>query len=284
VQVLLWHFTLTPKFPVFAKVFVTFKRRSEGDVHSCIEQSRGFRLAQISDCHLSARADTPYRGLSADAGLAAVFKAVATWQPDALMLTGDLSEDGSAASYQRLAAQVGQLDIPVCALPGNHDVPELMQRYFPHGPYQGPWLQQAGDWKLVMLNSARPGRIDGCINGDDLLRVNECLEGDDPALLALHHQPIAMGSPWIDKYMLDQPQALLDCVASHSQLKAVVWGHVHQAFEAQIGTVRFMSAPSTAANSLPANARFTLDPAGPACRWFELFADGRFESGILYAL
>ncbi|MDZ4728362.1 MAG: phosphodiesterase [Xanthomonadales bacterium] len=252
-------------------------------MHSRIEQSRGFRLAQISDCHLSARADTPYRGLSADAGLAAVVKAVATWQPDALMLTGDLSEDGSEASYQRLAELIEPLNAPVCALPGNHDVPELMQQYFPQGPYESPYFQQAGDWKVVLLNSARPGRIDGCIDNGDLLRVNQYLAGDGPALLALHHQPMAIGSPWIDKYRLEQPEGLMNSVADHPQIKAVVWGHVHQAFAAQIGSARFMSAPSTAANSLPASAKFTLDPAGPAFRWLELFADGRMNSGILHA-
>ncbi len=250
-------------------------------MHSSFEQSRGFRLAQISDCHLSASPDKPYRGLSADAGLVAVIKAVANWRADALMLTGDLSEDGSEASYQRLAALIEPLDIPVCALPGNHDVPELMQRYFPQGPYDGAIVQQAGSWKLLLLNSARPGRIDGSIDADDLQRVDQVLAGKSPALLALHHQPLPIGSPWIDKYMLDEPEDLLSGVAAHEQIKVVVWGHVHQAFDQQIGNARFMSAPSTAANSLPASEKFTLDPDGPACRWLKLFADGSFESGII---
>ena len=253
-------------------------------MRASVEQSHSFRLVQISDCHLSASPDTPYRGLSADAGLAAVVKAVAAWKPEAILLTGDLSEDGSEASYRRLAELIETLHVPVCALPGNHDVLELMQCYFPNGPYQDAWVEQAGNWKLLLLNSARPRRIDGCIEASDLLRVNQYLAGASPSLLALHHQPVAIGSAWIDKYRLEQPAGLLNCVADLPQIKGVIWGHVHQVFETQIGATRFMSAPSTAANSLPASAKFTLDPAGPACRWLELFADGRLETGILHAL
>jgi Icc protein len=217
--------------------------------------------------------------------LVAVIQAVAAWRADAVMLTGDLSEDASESSYQRLADYIHTLDIPVCAIPGNHDLPEVMQSYFPHGPYQGPYLQAAGAWKLLLLNSARPRRVDGSIAAVDLQHLAEWLKAEStgPALLALHHQPVPVGAPWIDKHMLDQPQNLLQCVADHPQVKAVVWGHVHQPFETALGGVRFMSAPSSAANSLPGTERFSLDPSGPACRWLELFDDGRLDSGILHA-
>lgn len=249
-------------------------------------QSRGFRLAQISDCHLPASPATPYRGLKADPGLAAVVQAVAAWQADAVMLTGDLSEDASAPSYGRLAEQLQTLNIPVCALPGNHDAPEVMMQYFPHGPYLGPYLQKAGTWQLMLLNTARPRRIDGSIDIADLQQIAEWLQGADgvPTLIALHHQPVPVGAPWIDKHMLQEPQELLECVAQYPQIKGVVWGHVHQVFERVIGQARFVSAPSAAANSLPGTARFSLDPCGPACRWLELFDDGRLESGIIYGL
>ena len=247
------------------------------------KQGRGFRLAQISDCHLPEKPQTSYRGLNADQGLAAVLAALVRWQPDGIILTGDLSEDASRASYQRLAAVTRELGVPVCALPGNHDEPALMQEFFPNGPYAGPHLQQAGDWQLLLLNSARPGRIDGCLDEADLQAISGLLAGDQPAVLALHHQPLPIGAPWIDRYMLEQPEKLLEQLRHWQQIKVVTWGHVHQVFESRVDGVRFLSAPSTAANSLPNTQRFTLDPDGPACRCFELFADGGVESGILYA-
>jgi Icc protein len=250
------------------------------------QPGRAFRLVQISDCHLPVSADTPYRGLRADTGLEQVLAAVADWQADALLVTGDLSEDASEASYQRLAARIADLNIPVMAIPGNHDLPVLMQRYFPQGPYAshpGSTAVQIDGWQVLLLDSARPGRIDGRIDTQQLEHLESLLQSGVPALLALHHQPVVIGSPWIDKYRLEQPEALLEFVAAHEEIKAVLWGHVHQVFDQRVGTARFMAAPSTAANSLPGRERFTHDPAGAACRWLELFADGRLETGILYS-
>jgi Icc protein len=247
------------------------------------DEGRGFRLVQVTDCHLPASPDKPYRGLNSDSGLRAVIAAVTGWQPDAVLITGDLSEDASAASYQRLAAEVAKPDVPVWALPGNHDLPARMQQHFPIGPYAGPVVQRAGNWQVLLLDSSRPGRIDGSIDPQHLEHLQQRLEKGVPAVLALHHQPVAIGSPWIDKYRLAEPEALLAFVAAQAEIKAVVWGHVHQAFETVIGGARFIASPSTAANSLPGCERFTHDPAGPACRWLELLPDGRFETGILQA-
>lgn len=170
---------------------------------------------------------------------------------------------------------------PVCALPGNHDDSDIMRRFFPAGPWRGPLRLPADVWRIVLLNSAVPGRIDGVLDAADLLRLEELLDEqpDAPVLLALHHQPMAVGSPWIDRYPLQDPAALLDLVRRHRQVRGVTWGHIHHAFEQQQGGVRWLGAPSTAANSVAGQARFTLDPDGPACRWFRLYADGSMEVG-----
>jgi len=47
--------------------------------------------------------------------------------------------------------------------------------------------------------------------------------------------------------------------------------------------VDLFGTPSSAANSLPATEKFCLDPAGPACRWFQLSTNGLVETGILRA-
>ena len=246
-------------------------------------RDRSYRLIQISDCHLPANPATSYRGLNADAGLVAVVDEVLAWQPDGVILTGDLSEDASAASYQRLAKRMMTLGVPVCALPGNHDVPAEMQLHFPAGPYSGPFVQTAGVWRIILLNSATEGRIEGSFNATELKGLEKLLEGDAPTLLALHHQPLPVGAAWIDRYMLQQPEELLQKISRFECLRAVTWGHVHQVFEQQVGSVRYLSGPSSAVNSLPATPRFTFDEKGPACRWFELFADGHMQTGILQA-
>ena len=243
------------------------------------------RLLQISDCHLSARADIAYRGGNADGGLESLLGPAAAWVPQQVLATGDLSEDYSPAAYARLEGYCDRLSAPVQALPGNHDDDLVMRRHFPHGPWNGPFIGRAGGWNLVLLKSSVAGRIDGVISPKDLQFVDTWLltTAERPVLIALHHQPVVVGSAWIDRHMLQDPAGLLDLVRRHERVRAVVWGHVHQAFEGQLGHTRLLGCPSTAVNSLPGAVKFTRDPAGPACRWLKLHADGSLETGLLYA-
>lgn len=242
-----------------------------------------FRLMQISDCHLSESVATRYRGKSADAGLESLLAAIATWQPQQLIITGDLSEDASPAAYERLARAVAVLGVPVCALPGNHDEDGVMQRYFPAGPWNGPYASRAGEWQLVLLKTSVTGRIDGATNPADIEALRGLLRAGSPrpVLLALHHQPVAVGAAWIDRYMLQEPGLVLRLAEAHEQVRGVVWGHVHQAFATVLGHVTLLACPSSAVNSLPATRQFEHDPAGPAGRWLLLHADGLLETGLL---
>jgi len=242
-----------------------------------------YKIIQLSDCHVSAARSADYRGLNADKALAGLLPAVRGWQPDLILLTGDVSEDGSAASYGRVSARLNSIGAPVVALPGNHDEPETMKRFFPQGPWDGPFFFAARGWQVVLLDSTEAGRIDGVISEDRLHALERGLKRSlcEHVLIALHHQPIAVGSPWIDRYALHDPGNFLTLLGREKRLRCVTWGHVHQAFATERDGAAFLGSPSTVANSIPGREKFTLDVGGPACRWYRLFADGRFETGIL---
>lgn len=250
---------------------------------------RPVRLVQLSDCHLPERPETDYRGVRADDGVAGLVPAVDAWRPDLLLLTGDLSEDGSPESYGRLNAILRPLERPMLAVPGNHDRPAEMRVRFPTGACAGsdeePLAIAAGAWRIVLLDSTIRGRVEGRVRESDLDWLADWLTCNDtsPVLLALHHQPVPVGSPWIDRYMLRDPDPLLAMIEQHDNVRAVVWGHVHQSFEAAHGAARLLGCPSSAANSLPDTERFSPDPAGPAARWIELCPDGTLETGLLRA-
>lgn len=245
--------------------------------------ARVLRIVQVSDCHVSADPGADYRGAGADRNLAKLLPVVRQWQPDLLLLTGDISEDASAASYGRVAAMLDSVGAPVLALPGNHDDPVLMSRYFPRGPWQGPFVVEKKGWLLVLLDSTRPGQVSGILPQETLDRLDALLarRSADHVLLALHHQPVPVGSPWIDRYPLRFPQSLFGVLDRHPAVRGLVWGHVHQDFRAERAGAALLGGPSTAANSLPGKDRFTLDLGGPACRWLELYADGQIETGCL---
>jgi Icc protein len=250
-----------------------------------LRSARPLRLVQVSDCHVSADRSAAYRGQSADRNLASLLPAIRRWRPDLLLLTGDVSEDGSAVSYGRVAALLSTAGAPVLALPGNHDVTEVMRRYFPLGPWEGPLHYEARAWHLVLLDSTEPGRISGTLPPPRLAQLDECLSRSEgrQVLLALHHHPVMMASAWIDRYPLEQAEAFWPHVDRYPQVRCIAWGHVHQDFHAQRNGVALLGGPSSVANSLPQRPEFTLDLNGPACRWLELGADGAVETGLLRA-
>ena len=89
-----------------------------------------------------------------------------------------------------------------------------------------------------------------------------------------------MGSRWLDEIGLANADAFLARHRCASQVRAVVWGHVHQAFDGRRGAVRLFATPSTGAQFLPVSDGFAVDRRPPAYRHFNLQADGRIDTAV----
>ena len=137
------------------------------------------RVIQVSDCHVSADPAAVYRGQSADRNLVGVLRVLTQWKPDLLIVTGDVSEDGSRKSYSRTSALLARSGIPVLALPGNHDEPDVMKEYFQAGPWDGPYVTEMGGWQLILLDSTERGRIEGVLSQHSLSRLDAALQRRD---------------------------------------------------------------------------------------------------------
>ena len=243
--------------------------------------TRVFRLIQFSDCHVSAK-PARYRGCDARAGFEKVLETALDGSPDLLLGTGDMSEDHSEASYGYLGERLQKTGVPFVTVPGNHDEPWLQQRLLGPCPVDEPLVVAAGAWQVIALNSAVHGEIPGALSRHMLDGLVAALDASlKPKAIFLHHQPLPVGSPWIDRYPLREPERLWRVLEGRRQVRLVAWGHIHQPFAAMRGGISLLGAPSTAANSVPAREKFMLDERGPACRWFELQESGGFRTGIL---
>lgn len=242
-------------------------------------------IVQISDCHLPANAQQEYRGIKPYEKLQALLSKVEQLKPDLLLATGDLSEDGSVASYTALKQFFEPFGIPILALPGNHDDAELLARTFPGSPVDRVEVSEYGPWQIIRMNSCLPGKPEGHFS-ETMLKELEKILGDhrqSSQLIALHHQPVPMACPWIDRFPLLEPEVFLHLIDQYPQVKTVVWGHVHQVYEADRNGTKMLGGPSSAINCLPGVRKFTADPIGPAARWMKLRADGTLQSGIVRA-
>lgn len=241
------------------------------------------RLLQLTDCHLLADPEGNFLGINPLATLDAVM-ALALQQhpdPDLVLLTGDLSQDGSDAAYQLLAERLRPLQAPIGLIPGNHDRLERMLYNFSAPGIQVGGVIDCGGWRVLLLDSTVRGKVGGEFAATDLDELKQLLSYDQrPALVCLHHQPVAIGTGWLDTIGLDDPQQFLTILDQHPAVRGLLWGHIHQAFDGQRHQVKLMATPSTSIQFKPMTADFALDPIAPGYRWLELHPDGRITSGV----
>jgi 3',5'-cyclic-AMP phosphodiesterase len=240
------------------------------------------KILQMTDPHLYGSATGALRGVVTDASLRGVLDAAFAHVPDyqAVLVTGDLVQD-DPSGYLRFRSIFGNSPKPVLCIPGNHDEPDAMRQSLAQPPFQYCGTHSAGGWQFIMLDSYDPGHVGGRLSARELERLDRALgESRCPAMVCLHHHPVEMGSRWLDTVGLVNPADLWRVLDAHEHVRAVVWGHVHQAYDGKRGDVRLFGTPSTGAQFLPKSDRYAVDTRPPAYRPFVLHADGRIESEI----
>ena len=240
------------------------------------------QILQITDTHLYGSAGGKLRGVETDPSLHAALDDAFARAPDyeAVLVTGDLVQDDKAG-YLRFRSYFGGLAKPVLCIPGNHDEPEAMHRELTGEPFRICGAHDIGAWTFVMLDSYDPGHVGGRLTKTELARLDAALaQTSKHAMVCLHHHPVVMGSRWLDGVGLAQPEEFWSIIDRHAHVRAVVWGHVHQAFDGTRGHVRLFATPSTGAQFLPKSDRYAVDSRPPAYRAFELHDDGRIDSSV----
>lgn len=243
------------------------------------------RLVQLTDLHLFGAPDATLRGVATlpafEAALATAQRRLGPWA--ALLLTGDLVHD-EPAGYDHLARRLGGGATPVWCIPGNHDEPARMTAALGDPPFQVGGHGLLPRWIVVMLDSWVAGANGGRLSEFELARLDATLSAhaDRHALVCVHHQPVPVGSAWIDSIALDNAEAMFAILDRHPQVRAVAWGHVHQVYDGMRGDVRLFATPATSAQFKPHSADFALDDLPPGMRWFDLHPDGRIDSGVCW--
>ncbi len=245
---------------------------------------RALQVIQITDTHLRARRGETLRGVDTDATLRAVLAAIAAeGLPDLFLVTGDLAEDPTAEAYGRLRDLLGNTGVPAWCLPGNHDDPELARAELNRDGLATPRARRVNGWLLILLDSSVPGEIGGELGAAELAALANTLASypDEPALVCLHHPPVALGSRWIDALGLADAGPFFGVIDENPQVKAILWGHAHQAWEGRWEDAALLGTPSTCIQFLPGADQFTVDEdKPPGWRRLALHPDGRVETEV----
>ena len=137
-------------------------------------------------------------------------------------------------------------------------------------------------WRLIGLDSHRPGELSGELGVEQLAWLDEQLgsEPSRPTGLFVHHPPISVNSAWLDRIGLVDADSLLTVLRRHAQVRFVSCGHVHQERSAVLGSIQILATPSTGVQFRPETAAFEVDVADPGYRVFNLVPDGQFQSWV----
>lgn len=240
-------------------------------------------LVQITDTHLYADPDRRLLGLSTLECLREVTSLVrrSNPQPDLILATGDLVHDATPAAYRLAADEFRSLGVPILSLPGNHDIPEVMcDTLEAHGVSCSNELL-LGDWQILMLNSVIPNEEGGHLAPAELERLeNQLQRGKGHVLVCLHHQPVKVGSAWIDTMALDNADAFFAILDACPRVRGVLWGHIHQDFEQERNGVQLIASPSTCVQFTPNVDDFQVDTVPPGYRSLALLPDGRIVTEV----
>lgn len=242
------------------------------------------RVLQLTDTHLYADPVGRLLGINTLASLEGVIQRFRDhdWPLDLLLATGDLVHDASPTGYQRIAEVLSGFGVPVFSLPGNHDKPDIMRRHLRAARVTTDSVRDMDAWRFVMLDSVIPGEEGGRLAPGQLEVLEDALASTDRhTLVCLHHQPVAVGSAWIDTMAVDNPQPFFAIIDRHPHVRGILWGHVHQTYEGRRNGIRLMASPSTCVQFAPGRDEFGIDEEPPGFRLLALLPDGTILSEVV---
>lgn len=96
-------------------------------------------LLQLSDLHIREPGRIAYDRLDTAPYLQQALDSILRLrqQPDAVVITGDLTDFGRTAEYRHLRSLLAPLSMPVYLMPGNHDDRAQMRNSFADHAYLG---------------------------------------------------------------------------------------------------------------------------------------------------
>ena len=178
-------------------------------------------LVQISDVHCGP--------MFLKETLKAAVEEINSMQPDVVLVSGDLTENGLISEFKTASFELKKLKTEkLIYISGNHDYRStgylLFKEFF---PFQQ--VTEIDDAIIVVLSSARPDRDDGEVGNRQNLWLESILEKnrDKVKIVAIHHHIIPVPDTGADQItVVDAGDVLRSLVKSKANL--VLCGHRHR--------------------------------------------------------
>ena len=196
-------------------------------------------IVQLSDIHVGAqfRADIFEK----------VIEEVNALNPDAVVITGDLTNEGLKEQYEKCKTLISKINVEkIIAVSGNHDYRNTgylhFKKYFPFQTIN----ELNDDVVLVTLGTARPDRDEGEVGYRQISWLERTMKKyqNKTTILAMHHHLIGIPDTGSDRLTIidagDVLRATLD-----SNVNLVLCGHKHRPWLWDFNNLLIANAGST---------------------------------------
>ena len=238
-------------------------------------------LIQITDPHLTENKKTKVKEWSTHESFEQIVAFIEKNEsPDFIVATGDISNDGTKKSYIAYQKGIGRFNKPVYTILGNHDNHKNFRTVFGTKFRSIEKITLSETWLMIAIDSTSKKRESGYITKQQMDSLRKLIKNnkDKNIVIFLHHQPIKMGF-WIDQVGLKNSDFFTASIANQSNIKAVVWGHVHYESENSLRSIKMLSTPSTC-YQFCGNAQ-KPDTNKPGYRKINLFESGKIETEVV---
>ena len=195
-------------------------------------------IAQISDLHVQIPGKLAYGVVDTNPLVAEAIARLSRLnpQPDIVVASGDLIQDGTLAEYELLKVMLAPLRCPIYLMPGNHDHRDHLRQvfethtYLPGESTHLSYVVEGYAIRMIMLDTIIPGKGGGCVDTERLTWLEQQLLAapQTPTMVFMHHPPFATGIPWMDRKRFQSHGALAKLIRQHPQVKRISCGHLHR--------------------------------------------------------
>jgi|TARA_B100000470_G_scaffold219441_1_gene206287 3',5'-cyclic AMP phosphodiesterase CpdA len=179
-------------------------------------------IVQLSDIHVGAQ----FR----EAVFDQVIEELNSLKPDAVIITGDLTNEGLKEQYEKCKTLISKINVDrIIAISGNHDYRNTgylhFKKYFPYQTIN----ELSDDVVLITIGTARPDRDEGEVGHRQTLWLERTMKKYKKRIkiLAMHHHLIGIPDTGSDRLtIIDAGDVLRATLASDVDL--VLCGHKHR--------------------------------------------------------
>lgn len=236
-----------------------------------------FKIIHITDTHLFSNKDGILKGaVNSFEKLQEIIDHIQqnVTDFDAIIVTGDISEDRSAESYKLFEAELERLGKPSFWLPGNHDTfknmpNDILEKYVFS-------TADIGAWKFIFLDTSIPDVDHGNLAKNEFDRLKSFLQENEEnnTIVCMHHPPIDVGSEFIDVLGLANKDQFWKVIQQNPRPKAIFFGHVHQVINENKDGILLSSPPSACLQWVPKSREFACNPNGEGYQTIMLMQNG----------